>query len=258
MLKALMVKAAFLSTATAVIALPATSAYVTLHSTPAHAQFIDPTAFHVTSSSASGSDPVLLNEGNTFTVNDNDLPAGDTIVSPLEIFLIEPLTAAAPHVTSALFDGTTSDMFSVGPAMLWNTSTTGQSFYKDFLGCGGGCDGSVNLTNINAAEATIGEPAATQFNVFQVNVSMNSGNGFTAKGQFEQLLGSFALGTVVAPFATNGGNKVYDTSWTNAGFVNHTSVSTPEASTWVMMLVGFGLMGAGAWRASGRRLNLSA
>lgn len=224
---------------------------------PAMAQFIDPTAFHVTSPSATGTDPVLLNEGNTFTVNDNDLPAGDTIVSPLEIFLIEPIAAAAPVVTSAKFDGLTSDMFSVGPSMLWNTSTVGQSFYKDFLGCGGGCDGSVNLTNINAAENSIGNPSATQFNVFQVNVQMNGGSGFTAKGQFEELLGNFALGTVVAPFATNGGNKVYDTSWTNAGFVNHTTVSTPEASTWVMMLTGFGLMGAGAWRASRRRLSLS-
>ena len=67
---------------------------------------------------------------------------------------------------------------------------------------------------------------------------------------FETVDGVFPLGTLIAPLAvdvvTKNGKTTstfYDTSWTNTGDVNTLSVSTPEPSTWAMLITGFALMG---------------
>jgi hypothetical protein len=216
----------------------------------AWAQLVDPTAFHVSSPGATGSDPVLLNNNTTFTISDINNSSSQQIDAPLDVYILEPTTQAAPTVSSALFQGlaANSDTFTIKPEAQWNT-VTANSFYKNYLNCGGGCDGSVNASNVAAAEGTVGLEG-TLFNVYLVAVNMNGGAGFNSNSDFETLLGNFAQGSIIAPFATTppqpNGTTAFDTSWTNAGFVN----TVPETSTWVMMLGGFGLICALGWRKS--------
>lgn len=197
------------------------------------------TALHVTGPDASGTDPVMLNEGTSFDVVDN---SGASIGSPLTVYLVDPVGTAAPTVSSALFNGVTSDSFTLSSAALWTPGVGGESnsLYA-FEGCKG-CDASINLANIQGVNV-----GATQFDVYTLSVNTALG----AKNVFEDINGLFAKGTVIAPFGMNGG-KVFDTSWTNAGFVDATVGAVPEASTWAMLFAGFALLGGVAWRKQKR------
>jgi hypothetical protein len=130
---------------------------------------------------------------------------------------------------------------------------TGATDLYTAIGCIA-CDNSLNFANISAAEAPLfGGVAPTSYTLYGV-VAGTSFNG----QDFVEVDGAFGLGTVVFPLAQN--NKFdkdgqlksityYDTSWTNAGLItndvviNPTGGGAPEPSTWLMGLIGFGLVG---------------
>jgi len=209
----------------------------------------DPANFHVTSSTATGSDPVLLNDNTTFTIK--DVSNGATIDQPLTIYFAVVTGQAKPIVTDWSFDGGPTIPFggSLSNEGTWTPTASGTS--KDlysFVGCGG-CDGSINKSNVDAIETTLGLGPTPTFNVFNLVLPV----GFSGNTDFVTVDGSFSLGTLIAPFAedvvvqANGKIKttVYDTSWTNTGAVND---AVPEPSIWAMMLLGFADLGFAGYR----------
>jgi hypothetical protein len=221
--------------------------------------FCDPTAFHITSPTATGSDPVLLNDSNSFTIQ---LVGNHTINQPLHILFIEaPGTALSissvsgvgssgafsfgPTATSVQDAFVTATRTFTGPAV---TISATQDLAKEINLPGG--DTSLSYANFMTAFAANHLTLPTTFDVFDAIIP----EGFNANSptDFVKVTGNFGLGTIIAPLAlditsqANGKFKVdvFDTSWTNAGVVNQLSVATPEPSTWVMMLLGFGFAGA--------------
>jgi hypothetical protein len=214
-----------------------------------HAHAAVSTALHVSGTGASGSDPVLLNQGTEFTVIDNN---GKDFNS-LEIFLAVPHGAAAPTVSSYDFNGgAASGALPGGFVSLFGTWTpanppTINDLYS-FVGCTA-CNNSVNAANIDAVYALEGLTVPTSFDVYDFTVSQ----AFAAKDDFEEFMGAFGLGSIIAPLGFVNGAQAFDTSWTNAGFVDTNVVITPtggipEPSTWAMMVAGFALIGALGWR----------
>jgi hypothetical protein len=204
----------------------------------------DPANFHVTSSTATGSDPVLLNDNTTFTIK--DVSNGATIDQPLTIYFAVVTGQADPKVTDWSFDGEPTIPFggSLSNEGTWTPTASGTS--KDlysFVGCGG-CDGSINKSNVDAIETTLGLGPTPTFNVFNLVLPV----GFSSNTDFVTVDGLFSLGTLIAPLAEDVAGKkttFYDTSWTNTGAVN---VSAPEPSTWAMMLIGFAGLGFVGYR----------
>jgi hypothetical protein len=209
------------------------------------------TSFHVGGNLASGSDPIVLGQSSEFKIIDNN---GDAINSPLTVIFAIPFGANDPTVSSFDFDGGPHQTL-VGSLLgkgLWIPGAPGapKDLYS-FVGCTKGCDNSINETNIDLAlgKAGLGDPSF--FGVFELTINQ----AFAAKNDFEDVFGSFANGTVIAPLAdndVNGKTTFFDTSWTNAGFVNAAAVvpTIPEPSTWVMLVTGFAFM---AWGAATRR-----
>lgn len=229
----------------------------------------DPTAFHVGTPGATGTDPVLLNNNKTFTITE---VGNHDINSPVRILFLEPAGTNTADITSV--DGqmaslvtttdplgkfsfgatgiaalgafnTTTDTFS-GPAV---TLSSGQDLVKQ-IGFNGGA-ASISYANIDAEYMLLGLTVPKTFDVFDAIVPVN----FTSDSDFLTVNGAFIKGTVISAIAldiTAGahGNviTVYDNSWTTAGFVNTTAV-IPEPSTWVMMIVGFGVLGLIGWRS---------
>jgi hypothetical protein len=213
----------------------------------------DPTAFHVTSSTATGSDPVLLNDSNTFTI---DLVGNHTINQPLHILFIEaPGTPLSITSASGVEAGGTAFSFGAtatsaqrafdltnglfdGPDV---TISTGQDLAKQINLNGG--DTSLSYANFLTAFAANHLTLPTTFDVFDAVFPVS----FDSNADFITLNGNFGLGTIIAPLAldiTTGSNgkldvTVFDTSWTNAGVVNQLSTAVPEAPTWVMFFLGF-------------------
>lgn len=223
--------------------------------------FCDPTAFHVSSPTATGSDPVLLNDSNTFTIS---VVGNHTINQPIRVFFIEPLGAALPDITSATGLGS-GGAFSVGVTATATatafdqtnglfdgpvvTLSSGQDFGKAMNLKG--ADASLSFTNFIAEYTALGFALPTTFQIEDAvfNLGMNS------NADFLTVNGAFGVGTIIAPLAVDVavGNHgkltitTFDTSWTNAGVVNQLS-AVPEPSTWAMGIVGFGLMGLMGWR----------
>lgn len=201
------------------------------------------TSFHVTSASATGSDPVLLNEDTSFEVLDTE--NGTAIDAPLTIFFAVPVGDTGPSVTSYDFDGgpfktTGISLVSLG---VWTPSMGKAGDLYSFVDCTS-CDASINQANVDAVDGN-----GTTFNVWSLTLNQ----GFSVQGDNEVIDGLFAKGTIIAPLATDAKNNVADTSWTNTGFVNVLAVtSVPEPSSWAMMLLGVGAIGA-VMRFSRRR-----
>jgi hypothetical protein len=229
--------------------------------------FCDPTAFHVSSGTATGSDPVLLNDSNTFTITE---VGNHTINQPLHILFIEapgtalsisgasgigaggvPFSFGATATGTQLAFDTTNRLFD-GPQV---TISSGQDLGKQINLPGG--DTSLSYANFMAAFAANGLPLPTTFDVFDAVFPV----GFDSDADKITLTGNFGLGTIIAPFAlditqqSNGKFKVdvFDTSWTNAGVVNQLSSPVPEPRTWVMMLLGFAGLAYAARRGIARQ-----
>lgn len=240
--------------------------------------FCDPTSFHVGSPNDMGtSEPVLLGDSNTFTVT---LVGNHDISQPIRIYFIEPLGAALPTITSATGFGVIGGVpsafgFGVTPTATATafdqtnglfdgptvTLTSGEDFGKQMNLKG--ADASVSFANITAEYTKLGLTVPTTFQLEDAVFPV----GFNSNLDSITLNGSFGLGTVIAPLAVNvsvGSNghldiTTFDTSWTNAGFVNTLSgPPVPEASTWVLLLTGFGLMGLAGWtKARGKLSSVS-
>jgi hypothetical protein len=223
----------------------------------------DPTSFHVSSPLATGSDPVLLNQSNTFTITE---VGNHTIDEPLRVYFIEPLGSPLPtisEVTGVGAGGVPFDIktgLTVATALAFNpvdnlfdgpdvTIASGQDFGKQ-VGLG---DASVSYANFKLAYGAVPPPLGpltvpTTFQVDDVTIPV----GFDSDADFARFIGNFGLGTIIAPLAIDIDlihNKVtaFDTSWTNAGFVNTTAAGpVPEIPTWAMLLIGFAGLGAGA------------
>jgi hypothetical protein len=234
----------------------------------------DPSTLHVSSPTASGSDPVLLNEGTTFTVTE---VGNKTINDPIRVFFLSPLGSALPTISAfsgvsaggafnivgnvpidiapLTFDAT-NGLFD-GP--LLGTLTAGQDFGKQ-LGIGGG---SVSFTNFLLAYAADNLLAP---NAFQIDEAIFNvpGGGFNSDADFLTVTGNFGIGTIIAPVAVdvsinphNGKLDIttYDSPWTETAFVNATvTPGVPEPSTWAMLVAGFGLLGLVGWKKRGARL----
>lgn len=234
--------------------------------------FCDPTSFHVGAPGATGSDPVLLNNSTTFsitTVGNHD------ISQPIRVYFIEPLGAALPTITGAtgfgVIGGTaqnftfgatgtvtstafdqTNGLFD-GPTV---TISSGQDFGKAMNLKG--ADASVSFANISAEYTKLGLTVPTTFQLEDAVFPV----AFNSDKDFITLDGTFGIGTVIAPLAVNvsvGSNgkldiTTFDTSWTNAGFINKTGLPPiPEPRTWALMLIGLAALGVGhAWFASQR------
>ena len=219
--------------------------------------FAVPTALHESGPSATGSDPVALNDTTEFTVIDNSGAATNTA---LRLFFAEPTGAAAPSITSVTFDGATADTFT-SPSLFgtWDMSGKTKDLYS-FVGCSS-CNNSVNVSNIETALKGIGLGGVTSLDVYEVDVNQF----FTGKNQFIDVTGTFQFGTVILPLGddrtstTKKGVTIFtdnfvDTSWTNTAFVNvrldRPMVPVPEPSTWAMMLLGFAGLSFAGYRAS--------
>jgi hypothetical protein len=208
--------------------------------------FCDPASFHITDSSATGTDPVLLNEATTFNVDDVD--NGATINKPLTIFFAVPTAdMTSPSVTKFDFDGGafTTTGITISSLGVWNPQTVGDLY--TFVGCTA-CDNSINTSNVDTAEAALGFGMTPEFNVYSLTIQQ----AFGGNTDFETIDGLFPLGTLIAPLASDvETNKTtfYDTAWTNTGEVNLLAApAAPEPSTWVMLIAGFGLIGLLGWR----------
>lgn len=206
----------------------------------------DPTSFHVGGTTQTGSDPVVIQESNEFSITKIDGGAG--IDPPLTVIFAIPFGVNDPIVTADNFDGGPKAAFAGGITSLglWIPSAPGapQDLYT-FAGCAK-CDNSLNVANLEGEEAKIGL-STTIFGVFEISINQ----GFAAQNDVEDVFGTFANGTIIAPLAedivTKNGKTTttfYDTSWTNTGFVNAAAVgSVPEPRTWAMLALGFGLLG---------------
>jgi hypothetical protein len=232
--------------------------------------YFDPTSFHVTSSIATGSDPVLLNNSTAFSIQDIN---NQNINQPLTIFIATPIGAPVPVISTATYViGSTTTPLSVTPVTTVNGITfpsavdlTKNDLYTA-VGCTA-CGNSLNKSNIDAAYALDGLSATTsslEIYAFQVNASF--------VGQDEvNVTGIFADGDIVFPYAANTsdtghGKSVteFDTSWTNAGFVDCNEATSkcgttppppppdpvPEPSS--LLVLGVGLLGLG-YTATKRR-----
>lgn len=219
--------------------------------------FCDPASFHVSSGTATGSDPVLLNDSNTFTITE---VGNHTINQPIRIVLVEP-AGGAPDITSVTGFGA-GGSFSLGPQAITAArafDTTNGLFDGPVVTLSAGqdvgkvlnlpgADASVSYTNIAAEYGLLGLSVPTTFNVEVATIPV----AFNSDADFLTVNGSFPIGKIIAPIAVdvevgnNGKLKVttFDTAWTNAGFVNKLSVPpVPEPSTWVLVLGGFAFMG---------------
>jgi hypothetical protein len=209
----------------------------------------------VTGPGAVGTDPVVLQNANTFTIT--DVNNGQTIDQPLTIFFATVTGQPGPVVTSYSFDGGASVPFAgtLSNEGTWTPTASGTS--KDlysFVGCTG-CDGSINTSNVDAIENTLGFGSSPTFQINNLVLPV----GFSGNTDFVTVNGMFAQGTIIAPLAmnvelqANGHTKTtfFDTSWTNAGVIG-TMTNVPEPSTWAMLLGGFGLMSILGWSKSRR------
>lgn len=177
--------------------------------------YIDPTSFHVTSGSATGSDPVLLNTLSAFSIQD---VGGQNIDTPLTVYIAAPSGAPAPVISSASyqFDSQAPVPVTVtaNGALPGTFSTASSSDLYTFVGCIA-CDNSLNAANITTAYQANGIPTPNALTVYSFSVA----TGFQGKDEVN-FTGTFAAGDLAFPFAENVGKNqvtIFDTSWTNTG-----------------------------------------
>jgi hypothetical protein len=225
---------------------------------------IDPASYHTTGAKATvgksgGTDWINLNTDTGFDILDNS--GADTMGAGgiLNIYLAVPsYDGKAPTISSAAFNNVATSKTFVDSFTLTKLGAqfTSGKFYT-FVNSQCGCDASLSLDNFNLALSTDGLAKATAFNVYDLKITVGTTAGQYFDGaakDFEVVGGFFPLGTFVAPLSDIVDTKhntltFYDTSFTNTGVVNATS-AVPEPSTWVLMGLGFALMGLVAYRRS--------
>ena len=115
----------------------------------------------------------------------------------------------------------------------------------------------VNVSNIDTAYATAG---LARFRPPLTSTTSPSTTRLSAQGDFEEFKGVFGQGSIIVPLGFVDGAASFDTSWTNAGFVNGSDVvinptaGAPEPATWLMLGIGFASFGAFYRRRSTGRL----
>lgn len=198
--------------------------------------YYDPPTLHVTATGATSQDPILLNNNTTFTIQNTN---NDNIDTPLTVFIATLVGAAAPTVTgasytspanvttqilgSAFVNSVNGISVSPFPTLVTIGNGNGQDFYS-VIGCAACAGASLNQTNIDAAIVANGGPASvTQLEVYALSIPQ----ALVGKDEVT-VTGTFANNSIIAPFAQQTttdkqGNKivtVFDTSWTNTGFVD--------------------------------------
>ncbi len=223
--------------------------------------YFDPTAFHVTATGATGSDPVLLNNKTTFSIHDN---GGQNIDKPLTIYIAGPIGSVAPTISGVNYNnGAITPIAGPFTRTLVGDDIARQDLYT-FVGCVA-CDNSLNFSNIDAAYVADGLAKPTGgLRVWSFSVNQD----FVGKDGVD-VTGAFADGDIVFPFAQNVDAKnekitVFDTSWTNTGFVDCPTGKcgvtpppppppppAPEPAS--IALLGVGLLGLGIAHSRRRR-----
>ena len=224
------------------------------------------TAIHVTGADASGSDPVVLGQGGEFMAIDNNGKDFNSI----ELFFAVPHGDAAPIITSFDFNGGAHTVAAPSLVQFFGQWTPPPKDLYTFVGCTG-CNDSINAANIDLAFTSILHTAApSSFDVYNAIIAQT----FSNKDDYEDVFGTFADGTVIAPLGIETtttckkgvcttSSAFFDTSWTNTGFVNAGNVinpvaTVPEPSTWAMLLIGFAGLGFAGYRASRKNVALAA
>ena len=162
---------------------------------------------------ASFTEPVLIQSQTQFFIQQTSNTA---TAGPLYLYILDYPGGITPSVTSAKLNG--NDLPAIGvtnPITLDGHYTLGNgqdSFYKSYLNCNSGCDGSISDSNISQAyqdNFSVGAPLT--FDVYKITIN----GGFPGNDYYE-INGVFGKGSVIAPFMADGPAV---TSWTNAGLI---------------------------------------
>jgi hypothetical protein len=187
----------------------------------------DPTDLHVASSTSSSSDPILLNTNQAFSIQDT---SQSNINPPLTIYIAVPHGDAVPVINTVTYTlgTTTSNVTGLTLPLLGtfvvNDPSTGTGSTDLYAAVGKPQPGnSISFANINPAENAdgIATPSSFSLDIYSFSIPQ----GFVGKDEVN-VTGTFSDGSIVFPYAeddsqkSNGKVTVYDTSWTNAGFVD--------------------------------------
>lgn len=160
----------------------------------------------------SSTEPVLITSQTQFYVQQT---SNVTTNPPLYLYILDYPGGITPSVTSALLNGSTA-VTVVNPLTLDGHYTLGNgqdSFYKSYIGCNQGCDGSISDSNIQQAyQDNFGVGAPLTFDVYKITIN----GGFSDVNRYYEINGVFGKGSVIAPYAADGPAV---TSWTNAGLI---------------------------------------